>query len=202
MRSAHSQSGLSVIEVLVATTIVSVIGLAAMQVVETLNLGVNGAKFRSDSNVFTEEVRGLLASPEACLNTFRTFSAAPSGSHTVNNIMDSSPAPGLPVYSTGSEYGDLNSKVVISSMLFSHKGEGATPLTYPWATSQWILRMNLQITERKASGPQVVPREILINVMYTRATGTILSCVATAKLFDAFGKEPQATSTISFLHLR
>jgi hypothetical protein len=167
-------SGFGLAEILVVVAIVSLVGLGVASLTNHMMGSQNAAKFRADADNFTEEVRALLSSQQACTNSFAGRSSVPGASYNISTLYDGATPP-VAKYSVGTIYGDQSLNLKTMTLANYVAGASATQ-------SQMTLAMSIY-TNRTALGPQAVSRTINIG-FNTDASGNILSCVALSKMTD------------------
>ena len=152
-----SEAGASLVEVMVAASILAIIALGVMTLFQQQGKSNNYSKFQNDTNAFNEEMRALLSSDVACSNTFAGIVANASTNSTIVNIKDGTVSPGVIRYSAGSTY--ANGAVKLTSMNFGQFVAGAT--------NKGTLTLKSQMTSPKdVSGPKDLVREINISVEF------------------------------------
>ncbi len=130
---AHDQAGSTLILVLVAAAIGSIVAISSMSTMANMQSSLNSVKFRSDADIFNEEVRALLSSPTACSNSFGGLAVGPLATFNIAVLNDGSAAPGVPRYVVGNIYGDrtlfLNSMGLAGFVAGSDPGTARKCLT-------------------------------------------------------------------------
>ncbi len=132
---------MALLSVMVAAAIGTVVVLGIVTFLSHLQEGQNAVKFRVDADVVTEEMRALLSSEPACINSLGGLVAVTGASLPVANLRDGSASPGAIVYSTNSIYGDWS--LFLTSMTLTDYVAGVSPsqatmvLRSQWAPGPW-----------------------------------------------------------------
>lgn len=171
----RSVSGMSLVEVLIAAGMLSIVALGFSNVIYNALLGGNSVKFRSDADNAVAEFRALLSSPAACLNSFGEKVVDVGSSHPITSLMDAA-SPAAPVYSVGSTYGDQS--FVLNGMTLDKYVPGARP-----DTADMTLNVLFK-TAKTATGPQIITRTVRISLTRDPINNKLTSCVALARMSD------------------
>ena len=186
-----NQCGQSLIQVMIVAAVGLIIAVGLATVMNNMQLAANSVKYRSDSDNFNEEIRALLSSPVACINSFGGLVVSTGATFDVTSLFDGSPAPGVVRYTTGNTYGD--NSLILSSMVLANYLVGGAP-----NTAQMTLTNNLN-TKKQALGPQGVVRTINLSLQFD-ASNNITSCIALAKMSDGIWQRSQANTNNIFFN--
>jgi hypothetical protein len=171
----QSEKGISLVSVLMASAILSVIAVAFTTLLQSMQAGVNSSKFRSDADVLNEEMRALLSSPAACTATFGGLAVNTGSKIDIAKVTNGAAAPATIEFAAGKTYGDRS--VLIKKMTLQDFVAGAVP-----SKAQMTLS-NAMLTAKEASGPQNVSREIKLSLELDSAK-KITTCIPLAKMSD------------------
>jgi hypothetical protein len=163
-----SQRGSALIEVIVAAAIGVIVALTTTSLMVNMQNAASGVKFRSDADSVNEEMRALLSSPQACLNTFGGMAATTSAKAIyVDNVV----------------YGDRSLK--LNSMQLTNFIAGASTIT-----AQMTLISSFG-SGKQVAGPSLLTRAINIS-LHLDASNSIISCIALSKMSDGIWQRSTA----------
>lgn len=188
LHSLRSQRGVGLPGMLVATGLGGVLALAMASLMTGLFESQNAVMYRSQVDTLSEEVRALLSSPTACLQSMSGINLTASTNHEVTALRDASPAPGAVIYNKGAAYGD-RSLSIADMHLKSYVHETGTA---GWAT----LELNY-LSEKKAAGPERLTRNIRIKTQRD-GSNNLVHCVALAKMSDGIWQRTPANQNNIF----
>lgn len=177
----RTHSGLGIIEVMVALGLMTIIGLGTMNLIQTMNVGQNSVKYRSDSDNLNEEIRSLLSGTAACTQSFGGLVANAAASHVRADLKDGA---GAVKYQVGQRYGD--NSLLLTGMTLDGFIAGAV------ASKATMVLQNDISTAKQASGAQIVRRSIQIALELDTGTSQIISCIALARMSDGIWQRSAA----------
>ena len=181
-RAFRTESGFSLVSVIVAAGIFAIIATSMMMLFENMHSTNNGIKFRLDADTVNEEMRALLTSTKACINTFGGRPANASANYTDIVIRDDSNSPGLVKYDIGGIYGDNTAVLQTNTFKDYVAGVGGKPI---------MLLTTVYRSNKPLIGPGTVPRKIEIG-LELNSSGVIISCAALSKSVDGLWQRSTA----------
>jgi len=185
-KQLSSMHGSSLITVLIAAGLGAAVALGMASFLTNMQLSVNNTKYRTDADSLTEEVRSVLSSPAACLNTLGAVTVNPSVPGTlfpVTMIRDGTATPGQPVYNVGGAFGDNSVRLEAINLGEYVPGDAATRATMTLALEASSVR--------KSMGATSVRRAVRIAIE-TDPAYRITSCIALARMSDGIWQKSQA----------
>jgi prepilin-type N-terminal cleavage/methylation domain-containing protein len=163
--------GFTLIEILIGVVILGMMSLATASLFNTLLASQNAVKFHTQLDNFNEEVRALLSSPQACLNSFQGISLTSATNLSVTNLKD---AAGAVRYDKSTLLGDRSFTVA------SFKLNNYVDRLAPNGTA--TLAITVQGSQQSV-GPQQLVRTVEIQTQKD-ASNKLTYCVALAKMSD------------------
>jgi type II secretory pathway pseudopilin PulG len=175
----RNSPGISIIELLVA---VGIMGIVAVGLMSLLDLGLRGTK-AIDQDIaatnITEQIRGLLGNPKACMYTLgaglnKTSFTSPTVYAGITNIKDKDDVPIFEVTTASAPkiYEAFNIKIERID-LTTDVSVGNTP----------VLKINYLKSNTQSLGTKSYVRPIYLSVTYDGA-GVVIGCVSLAKMTD------------------
>ncbi len=185
-----NQKGFSLISVIVASSVMMVVGLGISTLIFDMSKSQNYLKFNADANTINEEMRALLSSPRACENSFAGQTVVPASNIAITNLFDGSAAPGIARYTQGLTYGDRS--LILTSMNLTNYVAG------PTANLATMTLTSVFATAKNASGPQQLVRSINLSVTKNPATNALTTCIALSKMSDGIWQRSVANTNNIF----
>lgn len=193
----YSTRGFGLVEVMVASAIVSVIGLGIASVLVDMQKGQKHIQQLNSAVDLTQTINALLADPAVCRRNFGSLAAAPTtqrsfGATVINSDLVNSSGGVVFDVASAAKYGDGQFNVVSYTLTQTSEINSALPLH---------VLGNLTLTFQKAnpsssSGPQTLSRSIAIEANLTGGTGSAINLCHTLGATDdaLWGLSPDGES--------
>lgn len=186
IKNLKNKSGISLVEVMIATGLVSILGLAISNTLTTGFKAQKGLQAKDQQREFTATIRDTLLSDKACKNTFAGVSF--SGTQTINSIKDATNAI---VFQKDTK--DKSKLLKISRMTL----EDFTPTAGTPGAGTAVFRPYFsKVDTNTGTANELAPDVITIKAQI--ASGLITDCVALGQSSDLWQRSATNLSNIYY----